>query len=103
MTITTEDLPVPGIRLLTPKVHIYRRGSFHEKWNQRDLDSAGIRSSFVQDNHVVSHAVGTLRRFPTLADWLSKSALDLDHRNTDDYDDQGKLRQEDLQSERVAL
>ena len=61
MTITIEDLAIPDIKLITPKAHIDRRGSFCETWNQRDFERAGVRCNFVQDNHVVSKPAGTLR------------------------------------------
>jgi dTDP-4-dehydrorhamnose 3,5-epimerase len=61
MTITTKNLAIPDIKLITPKAHIDGRGTFCETWNQRDLESAGICCNFVQDNHVVSNSAGTLR------------------------------------------
>ena len=103
MTITTEDLAILDIKLITPKTHIDRRGSFRETWTQHDLERAEVHSNFVQDNHVVSHTVGTLRGLPTLAGRPSKSALDLDHRNSDDYDKRRKVRQEHPTPERIAL
>ena len=61
MPITIKQLAIPDIKLITPKIHIDQRGSFCETWNQRDLERAGIRRHFVQDNHVFSIAAGTLR------------------------------------------
>lgn len=61
MTITARDLAIPDIKLITSTAHIDRRGTFRETWNQRGLERAGILNSFVQDNHVVSNAAGTLR------------------------------------------
>lgn len=61
MTITIESLAIPDIKLITTKSHIDRRGYFCETWNQRDLERGGISCQFVQDNHVVSNSVGTLR------------------------------------------
>ena len=61
MPITVTNLAIPDIKLITPKAHIDRRGSFCETWNQRDLERAGICRQFVQDNHVGSNAAGTLR------------------------------------------
>jgi dTDP-4-dehydrorhamnose 3,5-epimerase len=61
MTITTESLAIPDIKLITPKSHIDQRGSFCETWNQRELERAGISCNIVQDNHVVSNLAGTLR------------------------------------------
>jgi dTDP-4-dehydrorhamnose 3,5-epimerase len=215
MTITTKNLAIPDIKLITPKAHIDRRGSFCETWNQRDLEHAGVYCNVVQDNHVVSNSAGTLRglhfqsepyaqgklirvtkgrifdvavdlrpgsatfgqwvgqeidchggeqlwippgfahgyctlepqteviykvdnyynpsaedgirwddpdlglawpvpgvgpvvsskdrALPTYADWQSKAAHGLDHRNTDDYDDQTNSRQNNRQSEHLTL
>ena len=61
MTIKIRNLAIPDIKLITAKTHIDRRGSFCETWNRRDLERAGICCNFVQDNHVYSHATGTLR------------------------------------------
>jgi dTDP-4-dehydrorhamnose 3,5-epimerase len=61
MTTTIRNLAIPDIKLITPKAHIDRRGTFRETWNQRDLERAGIHNSFVQDNHVVSISASTLR------------------------------------------
>ena len=61
MTIKIRNLAIPDIKLITPKTHVDRRGSFRETWNQRDLERAGIFYTFVQDNHVVSDFAGTVR------------------------------------------
>ena len=37
------------------------RGFFSETWSRRALGEAGIDLDFVQDNHSLSAAVGTLR------------------------------------------
>lgn len=61
MTIKTKCLAIPAVKLITSIQHTDERGSFCETWNRRDLQDTGIASDFVQDNHVVSHAVGTIR------------------------------------------
>jgi dTDP-4-dehydrorhamnose 3,5-epimerase len=61
MPVSVKALAIPAIKLITPKAHIDRRGSFCETWNQRDLERTGICRNFVQDNHVVSSLAGTLR------------------------------------------
>ncbi|MBE0454310.1 MAG: dTDP-4-dehydrorhamnose 3,5-epimerase [Roseovarius sp.] len=38
-----------------------RRGFFSESWNRRRMESAGLHYDFVQDNHSLSHEVGTVR------------------------------------------
>jgi dTDP-4-dehydrorhamnose 3,5-epimerase len=52
---------MPEVRLLTPKRHGDERGWFSETFNARGLAEKGIDLAFVQDNHVLSHAIGTLR------------------------------------------
>lgn len=61
MTLTIECLRIPEIRLITAVPHKDERGSFCETWNQRELAELGIDSQFVQDNHVISTARGTIR------------------------------------------
>jgi hypothetical protein len=43
-----------GVLIIGPKVIPNHRGLFHESWNAREFDAAGIRASFVQDNHSIS-------------------------------------------------
>ena len=57
-----ETTPLPGVLLLTPARHGDARGFFSESWNRRTLADAGVvLPEFVQDNHSLSAAVGTLR------------------------------------------
>ncbi|MDP1667542.1 dTDP-4-dehydrorhamnose 3,5-epimerase [Phaeovulum sp.] len=49
------------VLLLTPRRFADDRGWFSETWNRRDLALAGITVDFVQDNHSMSAAAGTLR------------------------------------------
>ena len=56
-----EDLGLPGVKLIAPAVFRDARGSFSETWNRKRLADAGIDFDFVQDNHSVSVAPGTLR------------------------------------------
>lgn len=57
-----ETTPLPGVFLLTPRRHGDARGFFSESWNRRTLEEADLHlPEFVQDNHSMSHAVGTLR------------------------------------------
>ncbi len=60
MEITQTSLP--GVLRLTPRRFGDARGFFSESWNRRALHEAGLDlPEFVQDNHSLSHAVGTLR------------------------------------------
>ncbi|MBW7055406.1 dTDP-4-dehydrorhamnose 3,5-epimerase [Paracoccus bogoriensis] len=57
-----EKTPLPGVLALTPARHSDARGFFSESWNRRRLEEAGLDlPDFVQDNHSISHAAGTLR------------------------------------------
>lgn len=57
-----EKTPLPGVLLLTPARHGDERGFFSESWNRSTLQQAGIHlPEFVQDNHSLSRAKGTLR------------------------------------------
>ena len=42
---------LPEVLLIEPRVFGDARGFFFESWNQREFERAGIRASFVQDNH----------------------------------------------------
>jgi dTDP-4-dehydrorhamnose 3,5-epimerase len=60
MQIQTTSLP--GVLILTPARHGDARGFFSESWNRRTLREAGLDlPDFVQDNHSLSHAPGTVR------------------------------------------
>ena len=45
------DEPLPGVKVLSPKVLPDERGFFMESYNQRELAKYGITDDFVQDNH----------------------------------------------------
>jgi dTDP-4-dehydrorhamnose 3,5-epimerase len=55
------DTELPGVRLLAPRRHCDSRGFFSEVWREDALREAGINARFVQENHALSHAVGTIR------------------------------------------
>jgi len=59
MDITETALP--GVRILAPKRFGDGRGWFTESWNRETLRSQGIDIDFVQDNHSMSAAPGTVR------------------------------------------
>lgn len=59
MQIDTTSLP--GVLILTPRRFGDARGWFSEVWNRRTLAAQGIDIDFVQDNHSLSRAAGTVR------------------------------------------
>ncbi|MBI1244807.1 MAG: dTDP-4-dehydrorhamnose 3,5-epimerase [Alphaproteobacteria bacterium] len=44
------DLPLPGLKLIEPKVFGDARGQFLETWNAERYAAAGIPGPFIQDN-----------------------------------------------------
>lgn len=56
-----EQTALEGCLVLTPNRFGDDRGFFSESWNARTLQDHGIAVSFVQDNHSMSHQIGTLR------------------------------------------
>ena len=57
-----EPTAIPEVVVITPARHGDARGFFSESWNRRTLEQAGLYlPEFVQDNHSLSTAVGTLR------------------------------------------
>lgn len=56
-----KDTELPGVKILTPRRFGDNRGFFSESWNKRVLAEAGLTMEFVQDNHSLSHEVGTVR------------------------------------------
>ena len=59
MKITETALP--GVLLLEPRRFGDARGFFSESWNRKTMATHGIYTDFVQDNHSMSGAVGTVR------------------------------------------
>ena len=57
----TEPTALPGVIILTPARFGDARGFFSESWNARRMAEAGLDIAFVQDNHSLSSATGTLR------------------------------------------
>ncbi|MBF9035279.1 dTDP-4-dehydrorhamnose 3,5-epimerase [Rhodobacterales bacterium HKCCE2091] len=56
-----EDTPIEGLKILTPRRFGDARGFFSESWNSRVMAEHGLDYTFVQDNHSLSEAPGTLR------------------------------------------
>ena len=49
-----EETSLPGVLLLTPKIHSDNRGAFWETWNHKAFEEAGMPCTWVQDNFSVS-------------------------------------------------
>jgi len=58
--LKVDKTALPGVVLITPRVHGDERGFFMETFHQRDFIEAGLPDQFVQDNHSRS-ARGVLR------------------------------------------
>lgn len=56
-----EETTLPGVLILTPRRFGDHRGFFAETWSRRRMAELGIDVDFVQDNHSVSEAAGTVR------------------------------------------
>lgn len=61
MPIDAVTFDIPGPVLMTPKRFGDARGFFSETYNARTLAEIGITVPFVQDNHSLSAARGTVR------------------------------------------
>jgi len=56
-----EPTQTAGVYLITPQRFGDVRGFFSESWSRSTLAEHGIDLDFVQDNHSLSHEVGTVR------------------------------------------
>jgi len=56
-----EETALAGVLIVTPKRFGDDRGWFSETWNGAAMAAAGLDLGFVQDNHSMSAAVGTVR------------------------------------------
>lgn len=54
-------LSIPGVLSITPRRFGDHRGFFEETYNLNNFAAQGIDTAFVQDNHSLSGAVGTVR------------------------------------------
>jgi dTDP-4-dehydrorhamnose 3,5-epimerase len=52
---------LPAVRTIVPRRHRDERGFFSETWREDALRDAGISGPFVQENHALSRARGTIR------------------------------------------
>lgn len=60
-TVHLEQTPLRDLVILTPQRFGDARGFFAESWNKARMEDAGLSFDFVQDNHSLSVAAGTLR------------------------------------------
>lgn len=56
-----ERTPLEGVVVITPRRFEDERGFFSESWSRRAMAEAGLGIDFVQDNHSLSRAKGTVR------------------------------------------
>ncbi|TNC74807.1 dTDP-4-dehydrorhamnose 3,5-epimerase [Rubellimicrobium roseum] len=56
-----DDTALSGVKVLTPRRFADARGWFTESWNRETLRAQGLDLDFVQDNHSLSRAAGTVR------------------------------------------
>ena len=56
-----ETTPLSGVMVITPKRFGDHRGFFSESYSARAFAEQGIEIDFVQDNHSLSQAAGTVR------------------------------------------
>ena len=59
--LLVQDAPLAGVKIVTPKKHGDHRGFFSEVYNEATWRAAGLDIRFVQDNHSLSAAAGTVR------------------------------------------
>lgn len=56
-----DETGLPGVLQITPKRFGDDRGFFSESWSKRAFADIGVNVEFVQDNHSLSGARGTVR------------------------------------------
>ncbi len=61
MAFTALKLDLHGLILFTPKKFSDARGTFMETYRQNEFAEFGVTTTFVQENHAASRAVGTIR------------------------------------------
>jgi len=61
MHMQVEATRLPGVFIVTPQRFGDARGFFSESWNRARMAEAGLDYDFVQDNHSLSAAAGTVR------------------------------------------
>lgn len=61
MSDFARSLAIPDVKLISPPRFGDSRGFFSETFHARRLTEAGVRGTFVQDNHSLSAQKGTVR------------------------------------------
>jgi len=56
-----EETALSEVKIITPRWFRDNRGAFCETYNQVTWSNQNLTEVFVQDNHSISHAVGTVR------------------------------------------
>ncbi|WP_414474225.1 dTDP-4-dehydrorhamnose 3,5-epimerase [Microvirga sp. M2] len=59
--LNVQPTAIPDVKIVTPKRFGDHRGFFSETYSRKRFFEAGITEEFVQDNHSLSAAVGTIR------------------------------------------
>lgn len=59
--ITVQELTIPEVKILRPKVHRDDRGYVTEIVHEKDLQTLGLPIRFVQENQSLSRQKGTVR------------------------------------------
>lgn len=59
--LDVQPTAIPDVKIVTPQRFGDHRGFFSETYNRQRFAEAGICEEFVQDNHSLSAAVGTVR------------------------------------------
>jgi dTDP-4-dehydrorhamnose 3,5-epimerase len=60
-TLNVRETAIPAVKIIEPKRFGDHRGFFSETYSRVAYRAAGIDLEFVQDNHSLSEAIGTLR------------------------------------------
>jgi dTDP-4-dehydrorhamnose 3,5-epimerase len=61
MPLEIQALALPGVKVIRPQKFADTRGFFCETYNKQAFAEAGVAVEFVQDNHSLSKAAGTIR------------------------------------------
>lgn len=59
--LDVQPTAIPDVKIVTPRRFGDHRGFFSETYSRKRFGEAGIPDEFVQDNHSLSSAVGTVR------------------------------------------
>jgi dTDP-4-dehydrorhamnose 3,5-epimerase len=73
--LSVESTAIPEVKVVTPKRFSDSRGFFSEIYHKQRLAEAGITVDFVQDNHSLSAAVGTVRGLHFQAEPFAQAKL----------------------------